>query len=156
VQSPVLTTADDVALDVRLESFIQGQYSNSQQIIYTRSLNVSSVSRSILFRDTGVQLIDLIGSQFRRVLNYTCHVFTLESDTTPLVSTRALYNISEVISCPLDTRLLTVESNDYYKLKLSLNTQVKYELTLLTVLSRPQLQGFYPHTLYNDGNHYSL
>ena len=52
--SPVISITEDEAIDVKLETFIAGQYSNTQQIIYANSLNISDVSRSILIQNSGL------------------------------------------------------------------------------------------------------
>jgi hypothetical protein len=54
VNSPVLSTVQDTAIDVRIESSLPGQFSNSQQIIFTNSLNISSHSSNIKYANTGI------------------------------------------------------------------------------------------------------
>ena len=156
MKSPVLSTVENIALDVKLETFYPTIYSNTQQIIFTNSLNVSSVSRSILFTNTGVQKIDLIGSQFRKSLNYTCLLTVSESQLAPLMTVRALYRSQSVLECPIDTSVLTKVSDDYYSLRIQLNAQSSYLLTTLTVLSPPFLESFAPAVLYSDSGHFNL
>jgi hypothetical protein len=54
VNSPVLSTVQDTAIDVRIESSMAGQFSNSQQIIFTNSLNISSHSSNIKYANSGI------------------------------------------------------------------------------------------------------
>jgi hypothetical protein len=141
---------------VKLETFYPTVFSNAQQIIFTNSLNVSSVSRSILFANTGVQKIDLIGSKFRNSLNYTCLITVTESQLAPLMSVRALYRSQSVLECPIDTSALTKVSDDYYSLRIQLNAQSSYLLTYLTILSPPSLESYAPAVLYSDSGYFNL
>ncbi len=66
--------------------------------------------------------VQLIGSGFRKVLNYTCFVFTAESDTTPIYTSSATYLSSMVLECQVDKSLLTLISDNYYTLRIGYNT----------------------------------
>ena len=117
---------------------------------------MSSVSRSILFSNTGVQKIDLIGSQFRKSLNYSCLLAVSESQMAPLMTIRARYRSQSVLECPIDTSVLTKVSDDYYSLWIQLNAQSSYLLTTFTVLSPPFLESFAPAVLYSDSGRFNL
>ena len=136
---PVLSTVEKIALDVKIEIFYPTIFSNAQQIIFTNSLNVISVSRSVLLTNIGLQKIDLIGSQFRKSINYTCLLTVSESQLAPLMTVRALYRSQSVLECPIDTSIMTKVSDDYYSLRIQLNAQSGYLLTTLTILSPPSL-----------------
>ena len=65
VASPIVSTIEDIAVDVKLETLMPDHYSNVQQVIYTKSLNISSVDRMLLVSGTGIQDIVLIGSDYK-------------------------------------------------------------------------------------------
>lgn len=48
IASPYMPILADTAVNVSLETLIPGQFTNSLQIIYTSSLNVSEVDRTML------------------------------------------------------------------------------------------------------------
>lgn len=103
-----------------------------------------------------MQKIDLIGSKFRKSLNYTCLITVSESQLVPLMTERALYRSQSVLECPIDTSVLTIVSDDYYSLRIQLNAQSSYLLTHLTMLSQPSLESFSPVVLYSDSGHFTL
>ncbi len=68
----------------------------------------------------------------------------------------ALFKSKSVIECLIDTNIVNKVSDQYYSLKISINDQVNYFVTYLTILRRIELESFYPEVLYNDGSYFNL
>jgi len=68
----------------------------------------------------------------------------------------AKFKSKSVLECPIDTDIINKISEEYYSLKISINDQVNYFVTYLTILKRIELQSFYPQVLYNDGSFFNL
>lgn len=63
--------ADDFALEVKIETTL-GHFSNSVWVVFSSSLNVTSVSPTIATRSTGLVDLRVQGSAFTSLYNYSC------------------------------------------------------------------------------------
>lgn len=156
VQAPVISSPVDIALDVRIETLMAETYSNSQQVIYSASLNVSSVDRSLLVQHTGMQDIILQGSMYRAALNYTCSVTTSDAPESPILKVQARVLSQSQLACPIDTGMVSLASDGFYTLRLALNDQVAYRVTGLTVIARADLYSMEPPVIYQEGGNFKL